>query len=279
MTGTDERFRQGRFGAASPGVRAERPSLEDLLTAPQKPGGRRRWTIALAIALAAVLAGGGGYLVGRFTAPAQPSVLRLLVTSTALPAGARLTPADFSQVTVERGDRAPAGSLGPAAEPGLLGLAPRLAVPSGTFITRSLLTSASAVPGRTAALVGLALKPGQLPSAGLAAGEQVLIVLVPSAASAGSTALALTTVWDVQGSAASGMTLATVIVPTTIATRLAGYAARGEIALVATGAARVPGSANSTPATHITPSVSHSKPTTKPTTKPSSKTSSKQSNR
>jgi hypothetical protein len=279
MTGTDERFRQGRFGAASPGVRPERPSLEDLLTAPQKPAGRRRWMIALAIALAAVLAGSGGYLLGRFTAPAQPSLVRLLVTTTALPAGARLIPADLGTVTVERGDHAPADSLGTAAEPGLLGLAPRMAVPSGTFVTRSLLTAASAVPGRAVALVGLALKPGQLPSAGLAPGEQVLIVLVPSSPSAGSTALALTTVWDVQGSAASGMTLATVMVPATIATRLAGYAARGEIALVATGAARVPASANSAPAAHITPSVSHSKPATKPSSKTSSKTSTKQSNR
>lgn len=274
MTGTDERFRQGRFGAASPGVRPERPSLEDLLTAPQKPAGRRPWLIPLAVALAALLAGGcGGYLLARFTAPAQPSLVRLLVTDTALPAGARLVAADFSQVTVAPGDHAPAGSLGPAAEPGLLGLAPRMALPSGTFITRSVLTAASAVPGLTSALVGLALKPGQLPAGGLAPGEQVLIVLVPSSASAGSTALALTTVWDVQGSAASGMTLATVIVPTTIATRLAGYAARGEIALVATGAAKVPASASSVPPVHVPPSVSHSKPS-KPSSKSSTRTGS-----
>lgn len=256
MADTDERYQPGRFGAAAPGARPERPSLEDLLTAPDKPAGRRRRrTIVLSVVLVAVLAGGGGYLGGRFTAPRQPRLVRLLVTDTAVPAGARLTSADLRLVTVQPGVNPPAGSLGPTSERSLLGLAPRVAVPSGTFVTQSLLTAARAVPSDTEALVGLALRAGQLPAAGLTSGEHVLIVIVPPSAHIGSYALGRTTVWDVQGSAASGTTLATLLVPATIATRLAGYAARGEVALVATASAKVPAPAHSSPSAHGSPST------------------------
>jgi hypothetical protein len=256
MTGTDERYQQSRFGAAAPGARPERPSLEDLLTAPDKPAGSRRWKIVLGAVLVAVLAGGGGYLGGRFTAPSQPKLVRLLVTDTTVPAGAKLTRADLQVVTVQPGVKAPSGSLGPASERRLVGLAPRVAVPTGTFVTHSLLTAARAVPRGSEALVGLALRAGQLPAAGLESGERVLVVIVPSSASSGSFALDRTTVWDVRGSASSGATLATVMVPATIATQLAGYAARGEVALVATGWTRATPSTSTSPTTNSSPTTS-----------------------
>jgi hypothetical protein len=96
------------------------------------------------------------------------------------------------------------------------------------------------------------------------------------------------TVWDVEGSAASGMVTATVIVPASIATRLAGYAARGEVALVVTGATA---SNSAAPVTHrakpkprasiavrpsITPSTKpHAKASTKPKPKPTTTPSTK----
>jgi hypothetical protein len=274
MTGADDRLRSGRFGAASPGLRPERQSLEDLLTTMQPPPARRHRAVLAGVCVVAVLAaGGGGYLAGRLTAPGPPSVTRILITDRALPQGTRLRPADLLTITVRRGISPPAGSLGPSAVSSLLGLAARTALPSGTIVTRSLLAPARAVPLAARALVGLGLKPGQLPAGGLTAGEQVLIVLVPSSNNAPASALASSTVWDVQGSVAAGMVTASVIVPVTIATQLAGYAARGEIALVVTSA-----TSNSVTAArpHTKPTISSTiPPSTTATTKPHSKPSSK----
>ena len=257
MTGADDRLRTGRFGAASPGLRPERQSLEDLLTARRPPPARRRRLVLVVVFVVAILAaGGGGYLTGRVTAPGPPAVTRILITDTALPQGARIRPDELLAITVRRGISAPAGSLGPSAIPSLTGLATTTMLPSGTIMTRSLLAPARAVPVAARALVGLALKPGQLPAGGLIPGQQVLIVLVPSSTNAPASALATSTVWDVQGSAAAGLVTASVIVPAGIATQLAGYAARGEIALVATGA------------TVTTPS---STPTTRPRSRSGSK--------
>jgi hypothetical protein len=270
MTGADDRLRPGRFGAASPGLRPERQSLEDLLTARQSPPKRKRRLVLVSVCVVAVLAaGGGGYLVGRTTAPGPPAVTRILITDTALPQGARIRPDELVAITVRAGVSAPAGSLAPAAVPSLTGLATTIALPSGTIMTRSLVAPARSVPVAARALVGLALKPGQLPAGGLAAGQQVLIVLVPSSDNAPASAIATSTVWDVQGSAAAGMVTASVIVPAAIATQLAGYATRGEIALVATGATAASASTHatvappaSTPATTTT--GSHSKSGSKP---------------
>jgi hypothetical protein len=293
MTSADDRLRSGRFGAASPGLRPERQSLEDLLTTRQPPPARRRRMLVVIICIVAVLAaGGGGYLSGRLTAPGPPALTRILVTDAALPQGARLSAADLITITVRRGISTPPGSLGPAAEPSLLGLATTTALPSETVLTRSLLAPAASVPLAASALVGLALKPGQLPAGGLAEGEQVLIVLVPSSSNAPASPLVTSTVWDVQGSAAAGMVTATVIVPASIATRLAGYATRGEVALVVTGATasssfapiRQHAKPKTRPSITIRPSTTPStkphvkasikpKPTTKPSTKPTTKPS------
>jgi hypothetical protein len=277
MTGPDDRLRSGRFGAASPGLRPERQSLEDLLTSRQPPPARRRRkAVVIACIVAVLAAGGGGYLAGRLTAPGPPALTRIIVTDTALPQGARLSAADLLVITVRSGTSAPAGSLGPAAESSLIGLATTTALPSETIVTRSLFAPAGSVPLAANALVGLALKPGQVPAGGLTPGEQVLIVLVPSS-NAPAFPLTNTTVWNVQGSVAAGMVTATVIVPASIATRLAGYATRGEVALVVTSA--TPPTPTVAPTHHAkpkppptrpstTPSPTHTKATTK--SKPSS---------
>ncbi len=285
MTSADDRLRSGRFGAASPGLRPERQSLEDLLTTRQPPPARRRRKVLVIVCIVAVLAaGGGGYLAGRFTAPSPPALTKILVTDAALPQGATLSAADLLVITVSPGVSTPPGSLGPAAESSLVGLATTTALPADTIVTRSLLAPAASVPLAASALVGLALKPGQMPAGGLTAGEQVLIVLVPSSSNAPASPLVTSTVWDVQGSAAAGLVTATVIVPAAIATRLAGYATRGEVALVVTSATpsvsspavRHHAKPRIRPSIPISPTTSastkpHTKASTKPTSKPSTK--------
>lgn len=277
MTSADDRLRTGRFGAASPGLRPERQSLEDLLTTRQPPPRRRRRKVWVIVCIVAVLAAGaGGYLAGRFTAPSPPALTKILITDTALPQGAQLSAADLLVITVRPGVSTPPGSLGPAAESSLIGLATTTALPGNTIMTRSLLAPAASVPLAASALVGLALKPGQMPAGGLTPGEQVLIVLVPSSNNAPATALVPSTVWDVQGSAAAGLVTATVIVPATIATRLAGYATRGEVTLVVTAA--TPSSSSAVARHHAKPKTHTSitiRPTTTPSTKPHTKASTK----
>jgi len=241
MAGIDERGRNHRFGAAAPGARPEPPSLEGLLTTPQGPAGRRRLTLRRALAILGVLVlAGGAFMAGRYTAPAppRPRVSELTVTATALPAGTRLTGADLRVITVQPdAGPPPPGTLSPAAATSLLGLFTRTAVPAGTFLERSLLAPSGAIPGPAQALVGLALKPGQLPVGGLAVGQQVLVIALPTTSQGTPLApvqLGTTAVWFEQGPDSSGNTSVSVVVSGHLAARLAGYASRGEVALVAT---------------------------------------------
>ena len=143
--------------------------------APRTAASAARWRLILLIAGGLALAG-GGYAAGRFLPPATPPphLSKLVVTGTALPAGARITAADLRTVTVHPGAGEPGGAIGPAAAAGLVGLVTRAALPPGTFLERSLLAPGGAVPGVGQALVGLALKPGTVPAGGLADGQRVL---------------------------------------------------------------------------------------------------------
>ena len=282
MSGYDEPGRSTRFGAATPGARPSPPSLEALLMAPDDPGRRRRrsrrWAGMVAGAL--VLAG-GGFAAGHFTAGGSaPRPAELMVTDTPLPAGARLTAGDLRAVPVQAGARVPAGAMAPAAAAPAIGLVTRQAVPAGTFLERSLLTSGGALPGPAHSLVGLALKPGQLPAGGLSVGQQVLVVILhtsPSGVVEQPTALAFTSVWYLQAADSSGTTQVSVIVPAHDAALLSSYATQQDVTLVATDVPKsrtraaspsptpTPPSPTPHPSSH--PAVQH--PTAHPSTRPS----------
>jgi hypothetical protein len=209
-----------------------------------------------------------GYVAGHFTwpHPAPPPPTELVVTDAALPAGIKLTPADLRTVSVQPGAKGPAGSMTPAAAGGLVGLVTARAIPAGTFLERSLLTNAGALPNNAHALVGLALKPGQLPVGGLSVGQQVLVVTLRTSSDGTvlrPVPLVITRVWDMQGPDSSGATLATVLVPAHEAALLSGYAAQGDVALVATAVTNLPRLS----APSVTPTLTP-KPTPKPTAKP-----------
>lgn len=244
----------GRFGAATPGIRAERAGISDLVTA---TSGRRRrfitpWRVTALIA--ALLAAGGSYALGRYViAPKPPHTVQIAVIDAALPAGTKLTPDDIRVVTVQAGE-VPSGYLGPDAAVSVIGFVLKQPVAAGTFLSRSLLTLRGALPDASQALVGLDLKVGEVPAGGLAVGQKVLVVLLPVSSQGDPLPpipLISTTIWDLQPPGNGGDVEASVIVPTSIATKLASYAARSQVSLVATSAPPPP-------------------PTTTPSPKPSS---------
>ena len=69
----DEPARGGRFGAATPGIRAERAGISDLVTTTSNR--RRRiitpWRVTALIA--ALLAAGGSYALGRYVIAPKPA--------------------------------------------------------------------------------------------------------------------------------------------------------------------------------------------------------------
>jgi hypothetical protein len=234
--------RASRFGSATPGLRAERTGIDDLVTAPPR---RRRvftpWRVTAFVL--AVLVAGGSYALGRYViAPKPKPTVQIAVTATALPAGARLTAADIRIVTVQAA-AVPAGYLSPKAAFGVLGLVTKETLPAGTFIASSMLSPSGGLPGSSQALVGLDLKAGQLPGGGLTVGQRVLVVLLPvNSQGVALTPIPLinTTVWDLQPPGSAGDVQASVIVPDRLATELTSYAARDEVDLVATNAPPAP---------------------------------------
>lgn len=227
---------QGRFGAATPGARPAHPAGAPVITSgAPAPKARRRprtWLIAGVIAL---IVAAGLFVGGRVSAPGPVATRAILVTSTALPAGARLSAADLQAIQVTAGTVA-AGAISPSAEGSVVGLVTASALPPGTIVRQSLLTQSGALPGPGQALVGVDLKPGQVPAGGLTAGERVLVLLLPQTSSGTPGTprqLGTATVWDAQST--SDSTTATVLVPETDVSQLTQYAAQGQVALVQTG--------------------------------------------
>ena len=236
---TDQPSSGGRFGAATPGIRSERASIDDLVT---NSGRRRRrfitpWRVTALIA--ALLVAGGSYALGRYViAPKPPRTVQIAVIVDALPAGAKLAFNEVGVITVRAG-QVPSGFLGPSAVPSVIGSVLRQPVVPGTFLSRSLLTESGGLPNSSEALVGLDLKAGQVPAGGLAVGQKVLVVLLPVSSQGvpeNPIPMINTTVWDLQPPGNGGDTEASVIVPSKDATTLAAYAARGQVSLVATAA-------------------------------------------
>ncbi len=99
-------------------------------------------------------------------------IAALVVTRT-IPQGQTITGGDLGQASVSVSGGVQPVAVGDA--PALAGKRAAVTVPSGSLLVPSDVTSAPVLaPGD--AVVGLALKDGQLPSAGVEAGDQVMIV-------------------------------------------------------------------------------------------------------
>lgn len=165
----------------------------------------------------------------------------VVVVARDVPAGHRVERADLTTVNVAGGITAIGGShldsvIGEVATVELL---------PGTPLQRSMVTSASPLPAGSS-MVGVELKPGQLPSAGVADGTRVEVLQLPNkdtatpvAAGSAPTATVLTASATVYDSAAdpsqTGGTLVTLIAPSSAAPLIATASSAGLVALVQVG--------------------------------------------
>jgi hypothetical protein len=172
----------------------------------------------------------------------------LIVTRT-IEAGQPITGGDLGRASVSVPSGVQTIPVSTADE--LAGKRAAVTVPAGSLLTAGDVTASLPVPSGDA-VVGIALKPGQLPSAGLVAGDQVMIVQtaspgtpVPASGSDESTdsgaaptgvLVAQATVYDVENPSSDADTtdtaLISVSVSSTLAAPVATAAAAGQVSLV-----------------------------------------------
>jgi hypothetical protein len=214
----------------SPGIPAQQLNGTAPESRPAKPlptRGRRPGLIAVAVLLIVGFALSGAVLVSRAGQTSE-----VLVASRAVTAGHVIGAGDVAVVRLSGSVRAIAAAdlrtvVGSTAAVGLVG---------GQVLNRDMLTTAT-VPGPGKAMIGLDLKPGQLPSDGIGVGDHVLAVVIPAAndpaPAAAATALTVGEIYSLRAEqAGSADTLVTLIVPLDMAGKILAQSAAGRLGLV-----------------------------------------------
>lgn len=193
---------------------------------------RRPGYIALAIVLIVGLAALGAYWYSR-----AGEKTPVVVVVKDVPAGHAIARSDLSTVDVAGGVTAVAGSHLDS----VVGQVATVELLPNTLLQRSMVTTASPLPS-DAAMVGVQLKPGQLPAIGLRDGSSVEVLQLPArnttSAAAGATqrvsvVVDTATVYATTADPSqSGGTLATLIVPKDSAGAVAAASNAGLLALV-----------------------------------------------
>jgi hypothetical protein len=194
---------------------------------------RKPWMIAVAVLLVVGMALLGVVLVNRAAAKAD-----VLVVKQRVPTGHVVVAADLGSVQLSGGIRAIAASDVHT----VVGQVAAVELVPGQVVNRDMLT-AERVPAAGQSMIGLSLAPGQLPGDGIAAGDAVQLVAVPSKSDAESPLLDRP---EVLGSSATvyaarpdtttgGNMLVTLVVPAAEAAQLATYGSAGKVALIKVG--------------------------------------------
>lgn len=155
-----------------------------------------------------------------------------------VPAGHRVERADLTTVNVAGGITAIAGSNLDS----VLGQVATVELLPGTPLQRAMVTSASPLPSGSS-MVGVQLRPGQLPAGGINDGAKVQVLQLPNkngtSAAAPQNAAVLATAATVYQSASdpsqTGGTLVTLIVPSDNVPAIAAASSSGLVALVQVG--------------------------------------------
>lgn len=197
---------------------------------------RRRRPALIGLSIALIAAGG---LAGAFTVLTSGDKTQVIAVAKDIPYGHTVTENDLSVVSV---------GLDPALKPvkagkkdSIVGQRATTELKAGALMTEGATTSKPLI-GDNEQLVGLRLKPGQLPASKLAPGMKVLVVSTPDKDAAAAepskqedAELPKTlsaTVINVGSADTSGNLTLDVAVPATDGPTLAGRAASGNIAVV-----------------------------------------------
>jgi SAF domain len=197
---------------------------------------RRPGYIALAVVLIVGLAALGAYWYSR---AGQKTPVVVVIRD--VPAGHTIARSDVSTVDVAGAVTAIGGSRINS----VVGQAATVELLPNTLLQRSMLTSSDPLPA-TDAMVGVQVRPGQLPANGLSEGATVQVLQLPSkdnVTGAGPpavlTAIVLATQATVYGSASdpsqTGGTLVTLIAPKTASSAIAAASGAGRVGLVQVG--------------------------------------------
>ncbi|MFF4647289.1 SAF domain-containing protein [Streptomyces sp. NPDC001389] len=227
---------QGRAAVPGPGGPADSPA-----PAPRVVRQRRRRPGLIALSVALIAAGGlSGALL--FTASGQRS--SVLVVTRDVPVGATVTEADLAPASLALDPLVKA--VPTAKKAGLVGQRAAVALKAGSLLSPGQVTAVSLVKNGEQ-LVGVALKPSQLPASRLAPGQKVLIVSTPDPAQAAGAAaasgkpadpapapktLAATVVAVGVAAPATGVVVVDVAVPAADGPMLASRVATGAVALI-----------------------------------------------
>jgi len=220
--------------AVSPnGAREDRSGPAGRVRAPMRPR-RRPALVALGLALAAA----GGVLTATLVADAGGR-LGVLAVARAVPIGTVISAGDLTVAHV-----APDGNLAPVPageESSVLGQVAEVELLPGSLLTRGEITTAI-LPAAGQELVGVALKPGQLPARPLVAGARVLVVATPGdftgsgaasgQPSSGPLPTIPATVVDVGSPASDGTVVVDLSVASAQGPQLAAIASTGRLALI-----------------------------------------------
>ena len=189
---------------------------------------RRPGYVLLAVTLIVGLAAVGAYLYTQ----AGAKVPVVMVVND-VPAGHTISRADLTTVPVAGGVTA----IGGENLDSVVGKTASVRLLPNMLLQRSMVTDSSALPAGKS-LVGVAVKPGQIPADGLVAGDTVDVVLLPpkDVATGGGTATVLAggvTVYTARLDPSSqGGTLVSLIVPSSAGTNVAAASSAGRVALV-----------------------------------------------
>ena len=194
---------------------------------------RRPGLVAGAVALIVGFALAGGLLVSSAAGKTE-----VLVMAGPVAAGHVVGAQDVRATSVAGDVRAIASDdlatvLGQTAAVDLVG---------GQLLNRDMLTGAT-LPRPGQSMLGLALAPGRLPGDGLAVGDRVQALAVPTAGASAADptdlprVLAIGEVFAVRADSSTADTLVTVVVPSSAAGRLAAYGATGQVSLIKVAAA------------------------------------------